>query len=81
MKVKNVRFCANVSLPDETVDAPTKHLTERFMWHWAMVTLTNTDNNHFKEIFKTILMDHATSWLHEEGDMTEMVDTVTNVSF
>lgn len=44
MKVKNIRFCANVSLPDATVDAPTKHLAERFMWHWAMVTLTNQDD-------------------------------------
>ena len=26
MKVKNIRFCGNVSLPDESVDAPSKHL-------------------------------------------------------
>jgi hypothetical protein len=51
------------------------------MWHWALVTLTNTNNNHFREIFKTILMTQATSWLHDEGNVLDLVDKLSDTSF
>ena len=51
------------------------------MWHWALITMTNTNNNHFREIFKTILGMHAGSWLHEEGHLPDIIDKITDTSF
>jgi dynein heavy chain len=53
-KVKNVQFCANVSLPDESLHSE-NHLQERFMWHWALVTFVNRNEEHLTEIYKHIL--------------------------
>ena len=80
-KVKNVQFCANVSLPDESLHAG-NHLQERFMWHWALVTFVNRDEEQLTEIYRHILGWIMGSWPEEvRGDATPGYITNATLEF
>ena len=83
VKIKNLQFCASVSLPEDGIRQSDKGVVdERFMWKFAIVTFINSngEKNQIQEIFTQILTFVVETWVPEIGG-SEIVDKITKGTF